>query len=430
VDHHYNRPRPADDVVNYALGPAWGEPVYGSPLIHTGGNFMGDGHGYGFSTTMVYDENPSLTPAQVNAYMSSYLGISTYRTILDVNTGGIHHIDCWAKLLDERTILVKQLPAGHASYARTEANVATMRTWTNAYGEPYRIVRVYCPYGAGDVAAYTNAVILNKKVLVPTFGLTPGDDNALQVYRDAMPGYEVLGFSYSGSYSFLSDDAIHCRVMGIHDKYMLRVDVAPLPDTVWTTQDIRLGAVVDDRSEAGLKADSVRVYWRISGQPTFSSVSMTAAAYPDSFYGYVPLQAAGTRIDYYVFAADNTNRRSTRPPVAPDGFYSFVVGQDPADAPEVEIARDFGISTNWPNPFQAGTEINFRLPAEGPVRVTVVDVQGRQVAQLVNETLTPGGYSAHWDGRNIQGDEVAEGMYFIRLTAGDRVDVRRVVKLN
>lgn len=423
VDHHYNRPRPQDDLVNYAAGTAWGVPVYGSPVIHSGGNFMCDGHDNGFSTTLVYDEN-TMTDAQVNANMESYLGIDPYHVIQDIDTGGIHHIDCWAKLLDERTILVKQVATSNPTYARLEQNVATMQTWTNAYGQPYNIVRVFCAVISGGVASYTNSIILNQKVLVPTFGIS-ADAAALQSYRDAMPGYEVLGFTGS----WLSDDAIHCRAMGIHDKYMLRIDVAPLPDTVISNSDIPLGAVVDDRSEAGLKADSVRVYWRANGQPSFQSVAMAAAAAPDSFYGYIPLQPAGTRVEYYVFAADHTNRHSTRPPSAPAGYYDFVVGQNPADVAGLEPARDFGISATWPNPFQAGSSINFRLPEAAAVHLIVVDVQGRLVARLVDRDLPAGGHSASWNGRNEQGEDVAGGLYFLRLSAGDRVDVRRIVRL-
>lgn len=423
VDHHYNRPRPLDDQVNYTVGAVWGLPVYGSPVIHTGGNFMCDGHGNGFSTRLVYDEN-SLPDPTVDAYMQSYLGISPYHVIQDIATGGIHHIDCWAKLLDERTLLVKQVATNHPDYARIEQNVATFRTYTNAYGEPYNIVRVFCGAYSGDVAAYTNSIILNNKVIVPTFGLS-GDAAALQAYRDAMPGYEVLGFTGS----WLTDDAIHCRAMGIHDKYMLRVDVAPLPDTVAVPGDIRLGAVVDDRSETGLKADSVRVYWRVAGAPSFQSVGMTASAYPDSFYGYIPIQPPGTEIEYYVFAADNTNRRSTRPPSAPAGSYSFVVGLTPAGAPDFAAVHEFGITSQWPNPFQIRAEINFRLPTAGPARMTVLDVQGRQVAQLVNGTLEAGAHTVRWDGRDPQGKEVAGGIYFVRLSAGERTDVKRIVRL-
>jgi len=425
VDHHYNRPRPNDDQVNYVVGAQWGIPVYGSPLIHTGGNYMCDGHHTGFSTNLVYNENPGLTHAQVDAYMYSYLGIDSYEVLPDIATSGIHHIDCWAKLLDEETILVKQVATNHPNYTRIENNVATLRGLTNAYGRPYNIARIFCGSYSGDVAAYTNSVILNGKVLVPLFGIST-DSAALDTYRAHMPGYEVIGFTGS----WLTDDAIHCRVMGIHDKYMLRVDVAPLPDTIATPGDVRLEALIDDRSEAGLKGDSLRVYWRLAGQTQFQSVPMTAMAAPDSFYADIPAQSPGSRVEYYVFAADHSNRRSSRPPVAPAGVYSYFVDVDPAAVAPGAEASGIVFASGRPSPFREGTDLSFRLPRPASVRLTVSDIQGRQIAVLADgRRFEAGTHTIRWDVTAQGSHPLAAGIYLVRLQAEGISLVRRVVHL-
>jgi agmatine/peptidylarginine deiminase len=421
VDHHYNRPRPLDDVVSYAVGTTWDVPVYGSPLIHTGGNYMCDGHGLGHSTTLVYDDN-SISDAQVDGYMLSYLGIQTYRAIPDIQISGIHHIDCWAKFLNEETILVKQVASGNTDYTRIESGVATMRTWTSCYGRPYRIVRIFCPSISGGVAAYTNGVILNNKVLVPLFS-TSYDAAALQTYQDALPGYEVVGFTGS----WLSDDAVHCRVMGIHDKYMLRVDVKPLPDTLSTPGDVRLGAVIDDRSEAGLKADSLLAYWRVTGSPSFTPVQMTAAATPDSFYAYIPAQAPGSTVEYYVLAADQSNRRSTRPPSAPLGWFKFFVGADPSDVTPMADGHGLELSPSRPNPFSGAATITFGLPAQSRVDLAVVDIRGRVVRNLLQSRMPAGRHMIRWDGRDAAGREAPNGLYLFRLQADGRTLTQRGV---
>ena len=74
IDNIYNRPRPQDDSIPIVLGAEWGVDVYGSNLIHTGGNHMTDGWGRSFSTELVYDENPSVSPAQVDSIMLEYTG--------------------------------------------------------------------------------------------------------------------------------------------------------------------------------------------------------------------------------------------------------------------------------------------------------------------------------------------------------------------
>jgi agmatine deiminase len=423
VDHHYNRPRPLDDQVNYTVGTYWSLPVYGSPVIHTGGNYMCDGHNHAFSTNLVYSENPGLSHAQVDAYMQSYLGINTYHVVPDISTSGIHHIDCWAKLLNEETILVKRVASTHPDYAQTEANVATLRTYTNAYGRPYKIVRIDCPsIGGTDVASYTNSVVLNDKILVPIFNIG-GDAAALQTYRDAMPGYEVIGFTGS----WLSDDAIHCRVMGIHDKYMLRVDVAPLPDTLMTTADVRLGVVIDDRSEAGLKSDSLLVYWRTAGQIGFHTAPLIAASTPDSFYASIPAQSPSTRVDYYVFAADLSNRRSTRPPSAPGGTFSYVVGLGSASTEPATRSVALSLSPIGPNPFVRSASVDFRLAQPGAVNLSVLDIQGRRVAVLAHREMAGGAHRLVWNGRDDLGREVPAGVYFFRLTTRGETRVQRGV---
>lgn len=424
VDHIYNRPRPQDDQVNYAVGAAWGIPVYGSPLVHTGGNYMCNGHGAGYSTDLVYDEN-SIPIYQVDAHMYNYLGVNPYYVVPDISSYGIHHIDCWAKLLDEETILVKQVWQGHPDHNMLEQNVATMETWTNSYGRPYRIVRVNCgSIGGNQVAAYTNSVILNNKVFVPTFGIST-DSAALQVYRDAMPGYEVYGFTGS----WYSDDAIHCRTMGIHDKYMLYVDHAPMPDSVTAGSDFLVEALVDARSGMGLKSDSLLVYWRTGGDPAFNAVQMAASAGVDSFHAYIPCQPVGTTVEYYVFAADHSGRRSARPYPAPAGYYSFVVAGDPAAVDDVAAGDAVALSAVWPNPFQDAVSFNFVLPASAQTRLDVIDVNGRRVATLLDEPLPAGGNSALWNGRTVSGERASAGIYFLHLQSGGQEAVRRVVKI-
>ena len=79
---------------------------------------------------------------------------------------------------------------------------------TTETGDTWELYRVYTP----NDQPYTNSLILNNKVFVPIMN-SSWDDDALEVYRDALPGYEVLGFT--GSWQ--STDALHCRVRGIPD---------------------------------------------------------------------------------------------------------------------------------------------------------------------------------------------------------------------
>jgi agmatine/peptidylarginine deiminase len=415
VDHIYNRPRPLDDQVNWDLGTLWSCSVYGTDLVHTGGNFLYDGHGTGFSTDLVWDENPGSSHEAIAQAMEDYLGITDYVVLPDISSTGIHHIDCWMKLLNEETILVKEVAPGHPHYDDLEANVAVLEGLTNCYGRPYRIVRILCGgIGGNNVATYTNSMILNDKVFVPLFGVST-DSSALGTYRDAMPGYEVMGFTGS----WLSDDAIHCRTMEIPDRHMLIVDTNPLQDRQFNTGPYGVSVYIDDRSETGLMADSLLVYWRAEGDTDFNAVTLETTAYPDSYYTEIPIQADSLNVEYYVYARDMSGRTSTRPPVAPDAWYAFNTGvRDISLVSDGDGPHTRGGSLliwNRPDPFRRLTSIRYVLPAGGRVRLDVFDVSGRHVAELVDEHQTPGERVVYWDGRAASGKHLPGGVYYCRL---------------
>jgi hypothetical protein len=71
-----------------------------------------------------------------------------------------------------------------------------------------------------------------------------------------------------------------------------------------------------------------------------------------------------------------------------------------------------------PNPFRSGVAIRYSLAAPARVSVQVCDLTGRVVRTLANGQQKPGSYSVRWDGRDALGRELANGVHFVRLTAG------------
>jgi agmatine deiminase len=417
VDHKYNRPtRPNDDAVPIYCAQHWGIPCHTHDLVATGGNYMTDGYGISFMTDLVWDENSGMTHQQIFQRMQDYYGLNTLNILHDGLISYIRHIDCWAKLLDEETVLVKQVSASHPDYTVLEQNATIIASLTSSAGRNFRVVRVQCPsIGGNDVAGYTNSVIVNKKVIVPIFGIS-ADNAALAVYRAAMPGYEVLGFTGS----WLTDDAVHCRVMGIPDFFMLRVEHTPIIE--WhNASTIPVTARIDPRSEAGVKADSVLVYWR--AYPTgnipgpFSPLVMSLTQIPQVYQANIPGQASGTTVDYYVHAVDQTDRREGMPRAEPAGWYSFNVTLPAADAGESGVGSLARLDQNRPNPFNPSTVFSFDLKYTGSATLAVYDAEGCLVRTLVDGVLAPGHHEIFWDGRNDDGRELAAGTYFYRLQA-------------
>ncbi len=79
-----------------------------------------------------------------------------------------------------------------------------------------------------------------------------------------------------------------------------------------------------------------------------------------------------------------------------------------------------------PDPSRGATRIHYSISVAGRVRLDVVDVAGRRVASLVDRFEPPGHHELNWDGRAV-GKPLPGGMYFLRLEAADRADVKRFV---
>ncbi len=221
IDWIYNRPRPQDDVVPVFFANYLNVPIYqttSSPydLVATGGNFMTDGHGTGFSSKLILNENSSKTEAEIDTIMNLYMGLNRYIKMNTLPYDGIHHIDMHIKLLDEETLLVGQYPPEVADGPQIEANLQyILNNFKDCYGRDFKVVRIPMPPDAsghypdqgGDYRTYTNSVIINKTVIIPTYDYQY-DTTAFRIYREAMPGYNIVGINSNTIIPALG--AIHC----------------------------------------------------------------------------------------------------------------------------------------------------------------------------------------------------------------------------
>jgi hypothetical protein len=87
------------------------------------------------------------------------------------------------------------------------------------------------------------------------------------------------------------------------------------------------------------------------------------------------------------------------------------------------------LRANYPNPFRAGTHIQFALARGADVRLTVFDVQGRKVRTLISGWMDEGEYDRPWDGTTDAGRPATPGVYFYRLESADFAATRRMIKL-
>lgn len=87
----------------------------------------------------------------------------------------------------------------------------------------------------------------------------------------------------------------------------------------------------------------------------------------------------------------------------------------------------FVLNQNYPNPFNATTEIIFNTAANGNVSLDVYNIAGQKIRNLANGHLGAGSHNVVWDGTNDAGNVVSSGVYFYKLSTGDRTETRKMV---
>lgn len=93
------------------------------------------------------------------------------------------------------------------------------------------------------------------------------------------------------------------------------------------------------------------------------------------------------------------------------------------------VPAKFSLSQNYPNPFNPMTTIEYSLPEQSQVKLEVFNVLGQRVKTLADVVQPAGRHRMVWDGKDAQGKDVASGIYFYRLQAGEFTDSKRMVIL-
>jgi hypothetical protein len=99
------------------------------------------------------------------------------------------------------------------------------------------------------------------------------------------------------------------------------------------------------------------------------------------------------------------------------------------ETPSGVLPTEFRLGEARPNPFSDRTTIFFELPVSVRVQILIYDVSGRLVRTLIDETRSPGGQSAEWDGADDTGRRVGGGIYFYAMRAGGYHSQRRMTLL-
>lgn len=315
VDFPYNRPRPFDDDIPIEMAEFLDIDLYGMDLIQTGGNYMCTGFSICASTDLVWEENPSLTHEEVAGYVNDYLGNELYDVLNDPLGEYIKHIDCWSKYLSPGKVLLGQVPEWDPRYQDYEDLATYFESTLSSYGKPWEVIRIYTP-GDPPNTPYTNSLILNDRVFVPVTG-SQWDDEAIAVYEEAMPGYDIVPIQYNG---WENTDALHCRTKGIADIGMLFIEHMPILGNVSYHPEYDVSAKIVAHSGEDIYADSVLLYYKVNGGDYITEVMTLDSA--DYYSGTIAGILPSDTVEYYIYAADESGRQAMQPFVGPaDPFW-------------------------------------------------------------------------------------------------------------
>jgi hypothetical protein len=89
------------------------------------------------------------------------------------------------------------------------------------------------------------------------------------------------------------------------------------------------------------------------------------------------------------------------------------------------IATGLKLNQNYPNPFNPSTTIEFTLPKSEFTTLKVFNILGKEVAQLISDNLRQGKHTYNFDGSNL-----ASGVYYYQLVAGEYREVKKMILIH
>lgn len=97
------------------------------------------------------------------------------------------------------------------------------------------------------------------------------------------------------------------------------------------------------------------------------------------------------------------------------------------DDEEIQLPFGFELKSNYPNPFNPTTTIEYTIPTKSHVDISIFNLLGQKVKTVVDDEKSIGEHNVNWDGTNISGKRVASGIYLYRIVAGDNIQTKKMM---
>ena len=259
---------------------------------------------------------------------------------------------------------------------------------------------------AGYYRTYSNAVFVNKTVILPTYR-EEYDTTAIRIWQEALPGYRIVGIDSDNMSEpiIAASGAIHCITHSVGVQDPMLISHQPLADTDNTVDDYRVEAYINHRS--GIS--NAKLFYKTNLAAAYTEASMVDIG-NHLFEAYIPAQPEGTDVYYYVQGTSVSGKVLNRPMPAPEGYWHFrVLGELPTNIVEA-TEQTFG--KVFPNPANAITciKLNLRSTQEGALQL--YNAMGQKIETIKSGTFAPGESTHFFDASNY-----AAGTYYLRYSS-------------
>ena len=113
----------------------------------------------------------------------------------------------------------------------------------------------------------------------------------------------------------------------------------------------------------------------------------------------------------------------------PDSGYSMNNNSLSNDQNLYELPKYYSLKQNYPNPFNSATTIHYELPQNSSVKITVYDILGSYVIDIVDRYHQKGMFKTTWNGNDKNNIKVSSGVYYYIITAGNFIQKRKMTLL-
>ena len=218
TDMRYYHQRVYDDAVPYHMATQFGLNRFAAPLSYEGGNFMADGRGTCYASMGVLWYN-GVSESTIRQYFRDYLGCYQLIILNPLDGEGTTHIDMFAKLANDHTVILGQYQPGQDSTnaAVLDDNADILNAVVLPGGGGLDVVRMPMPSNSdGNYRTYVNSQFINGVNLVPVYANdTQFESQALGIWQQTMPTWQHVPIDADELITWAG--AIHCICMEVQE---------------------------------------------------------------------------------------------------------------------------------------------------------------------------------------------------------------------